>query len=153
MKSLKKDKEVRKIIEKYEEKLKKNMMKDNPDTHKKITQLSQTKLSLNGKNFLDKEDFQLLKYLAITEGGFIKNEFRKLFWSKIFSISHMDVIEKRQFRGVKFTKENTNLKMFKEIHENLRQSENSINDEEIIDKDVHRSIFNLCKLKFTSENR
>jgi len=67
----------------------KNKFKENlkdEEWKTKFYELEKIKGDLLTSDYLTTEDFQCLKKLAISRGGFLTNEIRKVFWRKILSI-------------------------------------------------------------------
>lgn len=110
----------------------------------KFNKLGNLNLSIQGCNYLDKETIQEIRILAISKGGFLNSEYRKIIWKKLFGVKN------EHFRGKNLyllqILRNDEIFIFNEKRESflgLNSKSNSIkySQSDIIERDVNRSAF------------
>jgi hypothetical protein len=74
---------------------------------KKYQILKKLKLDLNNKDLITYDDFKLLKEHAITKGGFLTNDLRRVFYKKIFCVDFQE--ENYELFYIDEEKEETNI--------------------------------------------
>jgi hypothetical protein len=110
-------KEVLEIIKIQEEKYM-NENYNNNNWKEKLFKLKKISSDLYSKEYFDIEDFNNLKALAVSKGGFLCNEIRRQLWKKIFCIDKISNNKELELYFIDENKENyEEIDVFKTIKE------------------------------------
>lgn len=80
--------------------------KTNSEWKDKYYRIKKIKMDLNSKDNFEIEDFNLLRQLAVSKGGFLTNELRKDLWRKIYSVDKLNQMENYELMYVNENKDN-----------------------------------------------
>ena len=131
-----------------------NIIQQSKETEKKYYQLKKICVDLLHKKVITTNDFEILRRLAISKGGFLSLLFRKCIWKKILSVN----FEKNVYELVFIDeKKSTNiftdpyqLEVFSVKHEKYKFLK--AEDYKIIDNDVKRSKINFFPMNSILSN-
>lgn len=131
-----------------------NIIQQSKETEKKYYQLKKICVDLLHKKVITTNDFEILRRLAISKGGFLSLLFRKCIWKKILSVN----FEKNEYELVFIDeKKSTNiftdpyqLEVFSVKHEKYKFLK--AEDYKIIDNDVKRSKINFFPMNSILSN-
>lgn len=89
----------------------------NEEWKTKFYELEKLKGDLLSSDYLTSENFQLLKTHAVSKGGFLTNDIRRIFWRKILCVEMTKGNNQYEFMFAKDSNSNSNESEFLEMKE------------------------------------